>query len=132
MATVPTITISTSPVTIQSSYGNGSVTYPQILQQLGSYNFKINKLTIIANNFADIQVPIIFQKVDANGNTTSKPVVIVPSIYQFVTQVDFDLSNEGLIFDSSTFMNVNINPNASLTYLFDTEQQTNTSLINSK
>lgn len=132
MATVPTITTSTSPVTIQSSYGSGAVTYPQILQQLGSYNFKINKLTIIANNFNDIQVPIIFQNVNANGQITSKPVVIVPSIYQAVTQVDFDLSNEGLIFDSSTFMNVNINPNSSLTYLFDTEQQTNTSLINSK
>lgn len=132
MATIPTITTSTSPVTIQSSYGSGSVTYPQILQQLGSYNFKINKLTIIANNFADIQVPIIFQKVDANGNTISKPTVIVPSIYQAVTQVDVDLSNEGLVFDAQTFMNVNVNPNASLTYLFDTEQESNTNLIHSK
>ena len=132
MATIPTITTSTSPVTIQSSYGSGSVTYPQILQQLGSYNFKINKLTIIANNFADIQVPIIFQKVNANGQTVSRPTVIVPSIYQAVTQVDVDLSNEGLVFDAQTFMNVNVNPNASLTYLFDTEQESNTNLIHSK
>ena len=131
MATTPTITTSTSPVTIQSSYGGGGVvTYPQILSQLGSYSFKVNKLTIIAQNFTDLQVPITFQKVNANGQSTFHPVVIVPSIYQAVTQVEVNLQKDDFVFDAQTFMNVNINPNASLTYLFDTEQFSNTGLMN--
>ena len=128
MATVPTIVNNTSPVTIQA-YGNTTVTYNQILSQLGTYNFKVNKLSLIATNVADLYVPLAIQTIDADGTISNYIVAITPSQYQFVTQVDTDLSNEKIIFDSRTFLNFTVNPNSSLTLLFDTTQWSNTGLL---
>ena len=128
MATVPTIVNNTSPVTIQA-YGNTTVTYNQILSQLGTYNFKVNKLSLIATNVSDLYIPLAIQTIDADGTISNYIVAITPSQYQFVTQVDTDLSSEKIIFDSRTFLNFTVNPNSSLTLLFDTTQWSNTGLL---
>lgn len=128
MATVPTITTNTSPVTIEA-YGNTTVTYNQILSQLGSYNFKVNKLSLIASKVQDLYVPISVQTIDADGTISQNVITIIPSQYQYVTQVDTDLSTDKIIFDSRTFLNFTVNPNSTLTLLFDTTQWSNTGLI---
>ena len=128
MATVPTITTNTSPVTIQSS-GSTAVTYNQILSQLGTYNFKVNKLSLIATKVSDLYVNLSVQRIDANGNVTNVNVPIIPSQYQRITQVDSDLSSDKIVFDSRTFLNFTVTPNSSLTLLFDTTQWSNTGLL---
>jgi hypothetical protein len=128
LATVPTITTNTSPVTIQA-YGNTSVTYNQILSQLGSYNFKVNKLSLIANSAANLYLPITILKIDADGNSSQFVYTITPNQYQFVTQVDIDLKGEDINLDSRTFLNFNVQPNSGLTLLFDTTQWSSTGLL---
>ena len=128
MATVPTIVTGTSPVTIQA-YGNQTVTYNQILSQLGTYNFKVNKISVISSNYANLYIPLIFQKTDSSGNINEYVVNVLPSQYQRVTQVDLDVSKYGIIFDSQTFLNLTVNPSSSLTMLFDTTQWSNTGLL---
>ena len=97
MATVPTIVTGTSPVTIQA-YGNQTVTYNQILSQLGTYNFKVNKISVISSNYANLYIPLTFQKTDSSGNVNNYVVNVLPSQYQRVTQVDLDVSKYGIIF----------------------------------
>jgi hypothetical protein len=131
MATVPTITTNTSPVTIQA-YGNTTVTYSQILSQLGSYMFKVNKLSIVATNIQDLYIPFTIQNVDADGTTSQNVIAILPSQYQRITQVDADLFTEDIVFNSRTFLNFTMNPNSSITLLFDTQQWSSTELLDNK
>jgi hypothetical protein len=131
LATVPTIVTGTSPVNI-SGFSSTGVTYNQIVNQLGTYNFKVHSIDIIGDTYANL-ISLIntlsFQNVDANGNSKSDASFTLPSQYQIVNQVSLDYSGKDFILDSRTFLNANINPSSTVNIYIQTTQYANTDLL---
>jgi len=131
LASVPTIVTGTSPVTI-SGFSSTGVTYNQVVNQLGTYNFKVHSIDIIANNVANLismLTTFAFQITDADGTFDQDSSFTLPSQYQIVNQVNMDYGDKDIVLNSRTFLNAYIPPSAAINIYIHTTQFSNTDLM---
>ena len=131
MASVPTIVTGTSPVSIQG-FANTGVTYNQIVNQLGAYNFKVHAIDVIANSIASLVSVLTgfsFRKTDADGSLEKESSFTLPSQYQIVNQVNIDFNDKDVVLNSRTFLNMTIGANQAINLYFYTTQYANTDLL---
>jgi hypothetical protein len=119
MAVVPTIITNTSPVVIQS-YGAGSLTYNEIVNDLGNFVYKVNSIKLVAKNFNDLYIPMNIQNISADGTKSNFAITNIPDISQRVPMIQANLQDNEIVLNSRTFINFVLQPYSSFTFILDT------------
>lgn len=122
----PTITTNVEPpVEIKMI---GDLTYAEFQMALGAYNYKASKLYVNSPSYDQVLQRLKFRKYDVSGNI--EVFVITPAIdsYQFQSALNIDLENKGVIFDGQLTMDLLLNANETVIFIFDVKELSTASL----
>lgn len=100
---------------------SSGATYQQLVNDLGNTKYEVSGITIQSASLAQLQQPITFSYVDANGEVHTIPVVPVKNMFlkESIPVLYLDLSAYGIIFDANLWMGFNLLPYSDVTLIFD-------------
>lgn len=107
MATYAPAIVNNATAPLQVS-GTGGVSYDQILNSLGDFNFLVEQIYLSASSMQQILQNIGFQKFDATGNLDGQQIVPSPDPYQKVPAIYLDTKGKKVILDGRSNMYLDI------------------------
>lgn len=119
-AYVPVIVDNATPQLIIR--GAGGVTYEQILNSLGDFNYLVEALYMQANSMQQILQNLGFNKFDATGTQDTQQIVISPDPYQKIPAINIDLKGKRIVLDGRSNFFFDILPGESMTFIFSVDQ----------
>jgi hypothetical protein len=116
----PTITSFALPfLTIRSQ---DDTRYDEIQQSLSTTTYLAQNVEITASSTDQISQPVVFENYDVNGDLSNFTLNPLVDPYQFQRALEVKLSDQNVIFDGKTKMNVQVLPNNSATLDFNVTQ----------
>jgi len=97
--------------------GSG-VTYAQLIQSLGSYNYGAEFFYMSATNYQQISQPISYFNFDANGNSVSAILPFAVDPYQSQPSIFYDTESSQIIFDGTSSITFNVFAGANIYFKF--------------
>lgn len=114
----PTVSTLSSPIisvntTASSALG---VTYEQILQSLGAFNYQVRYLYLAATTFPEIFQEILYNHFDANGNSISTFLVFAVDEYQYLPTFIYKVPSDDIILTSLSSLSLKVFPNKTVNF----------------
>lgn len=113
MPSFPTIS---NGFTITTSTPN--LSYNQILNSLAAWQYKVKEIYLYSNSMNQLSNTYTFLKQTPDGSAYARPDSIAASPYQYQNAFYWKFEDGKVIFDNTTFMQFQLNPNASLQLMF--------------
>jgi hypothetical protein len=103
-------TTSTGNTPIITVGEEGSVSYSEINNSIGTYVYGMVSLYMSALNFEQFNNNIQVVTVDSNGNSTQTSLILPIDPFQTAPSYLLDLKSKGIVVDGNTFFQITLDP----------------------
>lgn len=110
MALLPSVTSTAlvpmvSAVPPSSSISTPTITYNQLMNSLGTYNYGAELLYLSSTTFKQINQPFLYSDLDANGNQITSYLAFAIDPYQQQKSIYYKTRHDEVVFDSFSSLN---------------------------
>lgn len=106
-----------------------ATSYNEIQQSLSNTMYLTKNLEITGASIDQILQPIIFETYDVNGDLSNFNLNPAVDPYQFQSALEIDLTEQNIIFDGKTKMNLQLLANNSINLDFEVAQVSSSGLV---
>lgn len=104
---------------VMGGQNNGQgLTYNQLLQSLGKYNFGAEFFYLSGETYTQIGQPVFYNHFDANGNSISTFLPFYVDPYQSQPSIYYEVEPDQIIFTRLSSLSLNIEANSTLYFKF--------------
>lgn len=107
----------------------GSLSYEELLQVLGSWNFKVKTIYVSAQRMSQVLEVMQYNHLNSNGNNVVTPIVPSPDPYQNRPALVIATAEKNIILDGFSALNYNIQAGEQILMVLDTDEVSNSAML---
>ena len=128
MPVSPNVILNSPGITVQAV---GGVTYEELINALGSFNFRVDSIKINALQMNQVHQILQYDHYNSNGNRMKLSVVPNIDPYQSQPAINIETREHDIILDGRSSINFDVMPNENILMILHTEEISLTQMLNS-